>query len=267
MTQQRMKTGTNLFADEQVIFESVPLYEAVGQLPRQYMKVLCRPSIQAFGEEMGNASWGLVVIQLCLLLVLTVSLSYLAHLIPFSAIHTTSVFSIGSFRLFAFLPSPYNGMAFILGSFVIGLGTAYLFSRLWQGRGSFLWHAHSLLLCTIPLVTLSGVLLLIPATGPLVLLLSGVVFMLFVYRMVLHVLIVMAVHGLSATKATFIVLIIPMSVVLIAMLALVIALLVTGGEALGAAGEGLAGFLEFIDWQPGGRARPKDARIEDEIKW
>ncbi len=258
MAQQRMKSGANSYEDEQVFSESLPLYGAVGQLPSQYIRVLCSPSIQTFREEMGNASWGLVVIQLCLLLVLTVLLSYLAHLIPFSALHTTSAFSMGTFRPFAFLPSPYNGMTFILGSFVIGLGTAYLFSRLWQGRGSFLRHAHSLLLCTIPLVTLSGVLLLIPATGPLVLLLSGVVFMLFVYRMVLHVSIVMAVHGLSATKATFIVLIIPMSVVLIAMLVLLIAMLVTGGEVLAAGGDVLAGVFDFVGWHPSGRVRRED---------
>lgn len=59
--------------------------------------------------------------------------------------------------------------------------------------------------------------------------------------MVLHVCIIMGVHGLSAGKATLIVLIIPMFVVGLAVLGLII---FTGGEAL----EGLFG---TIDWFPG----------------
>ena len=253
MTQQEMNRQAGLYANEQAFSEPLPLYEAIGQLPRQYIRVLCRPSVQTFREEMGNASWGLAIIQLCMLIIITVTLSYVAHLIPFSALHTTSAVGMGSFKPFAFLPSPFNGIAFILGSFAIGLSTAYLFSRFWQGRGSFLLHAHSLLLCTVPLVTISGALLLIPATGLLVVLLSGLVFLLFVYRLVLHVFIVMSVHDLSVTKATFIVLIIPMSLVLLAMLALMLAVIVTGGEALTAGGDVLAGLFEFVGWHSEGR--------------
>src|SRR5205085_7763581 len=132
--------------------ESLSLVEAIWHLPRQYIKVLCRPSAQTFCEEMGKASWGIVLVQFYALFVITVALSYLAHLIPSSALHTTSAFSIGAFKPFMFLPSPYNGMVFILGSFLIGLSTAYLMSRRWGGQGRFLAHAYSLLLCTVPLV-------------------------------------------------------------------------------------------------------------------
>lgn len=83
-------------------------------------------------------------------------------------------------------------------------------SRHWHGQGRFLAHAYSLLLCTIPLVTISGALLLIPATGSLVILLTSLVFALFVYRMVLHGCIIIGVHGLSAFKATLVVLIFPL---------------------------------------------------------
>jgi len=114
------------------------------------------------------------------------------------------------FQTFHFSAIPYNGMAFILGSFLIGLSTAYLMSRHWGGQWRFLVHTYSLLLCTIPLVTISGALLLIPATGSLVILLTSLVAALFVYRMVLHVCIIRGVHGLSALKATLVVLIFPL---------------------------------------------------------
>jgi len=209
------------------------------------------PSAQTFREEKGKAGWGIVLIQFYLLIVITVVLIYLGHIIPSSALHTTSAFSIGAYRLFAFLPSPYNGIAFILGSFLIGLSTAYMFSRYWRGQGRFLAHAYSLLLCTIPLVTISGALLLIPATGSLVILLTCLVFALFVYRMVLHGCIVMGVHGLSAGKATLIVLIIPMFFIGLAMLGFIIFLLFIGAEALGV-------LFEFFDWFPGERGKRKN---------
>jgi hypothetical protein len=252
MSQQKENGNTNLHSDNQAPSTKPPqLSETIWQLPRQYIKVLFRPSAQTFREEMGKAGWGIVLVQFYLLIVITVVLSYLGHIIPSSALHTTSAFSIGAYRLFAFLPSPYNGIAFILGSFLIGLCTAYLFSRLWHGRGRFLAHAYSLLLCTIPLVTISGALLLIPATGSFVIILTGLVFALFVYRMVLHGYIIMGVHGISAGRAALIVLIFPMFFVGLAMLGIIIFLLFTGAEALG-------GLFEIFDWFPGERGKRKD---------
>src|SRR5205807_4115290 len=119
-------------------------------------------------------------------IVITIALSYLAHFIPTSALHSVTALQIGSSQPFKYLPSPYNGMMFILASFFIGLGTAYVFSRLWHGQGRFLEHTYCLLLCTVPLVTISGLLLLIPATGSFIAVLIGLVLFLFIYRLVLH---------------------------------------------------------------------------------
>ena len=259
ISQQTENGNTNVYSDDQALSTKPPqLSETIWHLPRQYVKVLFRPSAQTFREEMGKAGWGIVLIQFYLLIVITVVLSYLGHIIPSSALHTTSAFSIGAYRLFAFLPSPYNGITFILGSFLIGLSTAYLFSRFWRAQGRFLAHAYCLLLCTIPLVTISGALLLVPATGSLVILLTSLVFALFIYRMVLHGCIIMGVHGLSADKATLIVLIFPMFIVGLAMIALMlfaIILIFTIGAEF--AGDALPGLFEFIDWFPTFR-RTKD---------
>ncbi len=242
MSKQTENGNTNIYSDDQAPSTRPPqLSETIWQLPQ------------------GKAGWGIVLIQFYLLIVITVVLSYLGHIIPSSALHTTSAFSIGAYRLFAFLPSPYNGIVFILGSFLIGLGTAYLFSRQWRGRGRFLAHAYSLLLCTIPLVTISGALLLIPATGSLVILLSSLVFALFVYRMVLHGCIIMGVHGLSAGKATLIVLIFPMFIVGLAMVALMLfAIFLIFAIGAEVAGDALPGLFEFLELFSGKGERPKD---------
>jgi hypothetical protein len=253
MSQQTESGKTHSYSgDKEPAAKPPQLSETIWHLPRQYVKVLFRPSAQTFREEMGKAGWGIVLIQFYLLLVITVALSYLGHVIPSSALHTTSAITIGAFKLFGFLPSPYNGIAFILGTFLIGLSTAYLFSRYWRGQGGFLAHANCLLLCTIPLVSISGAVLLIPATGSLVILLSGLVFALFVYRMVLHGCIIMGVHGLSVGKAALIVLIFPMLFVGLAMIALIlIAFIVIFAIGAEIAGDALPGLFEWVDWFPG----------------
>jgi hypothetical protein len=107
MNQQTVNSNTDSYSNGQTSSsESLSLIEAIGQLPRQYIKVLCRPSAQTFREELGKASWGVVLVQFYALFVITVTLSYLAHLIPSSALHTTSAFSIGSFKPLLFSSSP-----------------------------------------------------------------------------------------------------------------------------------------------------------------
>ncbi|HKV59370.1 MAG TPA: hypothetical protein VJO32_13850 [Ktedonobacteraceae bacterium] len=242
MSQQTFNTNENPYANGQASsVKPLQMSEAIWQLPRQYIKVLCKPSAQTFHEELGKASWGIVMVQFYALIVITVALTYLAHSIPGSALHTTSAISIGTFRPFAFLPSPYNGIVFILASFLIGLITAYFFSRLWRGQGRFLAHTYGLLLCTVPLVTISGAFLLIPVTGSLVGMLVFLIGLLFVYRMILHGCIIMATHGLSAGKATLIVLIIPMIFVILGVIGVIV---FTGGEVLG-------GIFEIFDWPSG----------------
>ena len=226
------------------------LSEAIWQLPRQYIKVLCKPSVETFSKEKGKASWGIVLFQFYVLVAITVALSYLAHFIPASALHSVTALQVGSAEPFKFLPSPYNGMTFILASFFIGLGTAYLFSRFSHGKGTFLAHTYCLLLCTVPLVTISGLLLLIPAIGTLVILLIGLIFILFIYRMVLHAFTIMAVHELGGAQATFTVLIIPMIIVLIV---LIVGLIFLSAE----------GLLEGLDFSgTGSKRKESEPRIK-----
>src|SRR5690242_14329602 len=147
--------------------QPLPFMEALVRLPLQYIKVLTKPSENTFREEMGKASWGIVLIQFTGLILVTVVLGMLAHIIPSSALHSVAAFSISSTRPLAFLPSPFNGITLVLASFFIGLGTAYVFSKLSGGQGTFLAHLYCLLLCTVPLVSISGAILLLPATGGL----------------------------------------------------------------------------------------------------
>ena len=226
----------------------LPFGEALWDLPLQYINVLTRPSVKTLSREMGKASRGIVLIQLFGLVILTIALALLGHVIPSSAMHAITAHSIGSIRPFALLPSPWNGITFVFASFFIGLCTAYLFSKLYGGQGTLLAHCYCLLLCTVPLVTVSGTLLLIPATGLLVIVLESIIAALFLYRLVLHTLTIMAVHGLGVGQAITVVLILPMIVVAVALLVMV--LWVSEGEAL-------AGLLEFFPWHDTRSRKPR----------
>ena len=204
--------------------------EAVWHLPFQSLNVLIKPSVNRLREEMGKASWGIVLAQFLSLVLITGILGLLGHLIPAAALHAITALSIGPVKPLAFLPSPYNGITFVLASFFIGLFTAYLFSKGSGGQGTFLAHLYCLLLCSVPLVTLSGALLLIPATSWLVLVLASMVCALFIYRMVLHAFTIMAVHRLSASRATLIVLIIPILILAFMMLVVLLYLLIEGSD-------------------------------------
>jgi len=198
--------------------QPLPFGEAVWDLPVQYIKVFIKPSVNTLSQAMGKASWWIVLIQFLSLVLITVTLGLLGHLIPSAALHAITALSIGPVKPLAFLPSPLNGITLVLASFFIGLFTAYLFSKGSGGQGTFLAHLYCLLLCTIPLVTVSGALLLIPATGWLVVVLGSIVCVLFIYRMVLHTFTIMAVHRLGAGRATLIVLIIPMMILALVIL-------------------------------------------------
>ena len=169
--------------DDQTTAQPLPFGEATWHLPFQYLNVLIKPSVNRLREEMGKASWGIVLVQFLSLVLITGILGLLGHLIPAAALHAITALSIGPVKPLALLPSPYNGITFVLASFFIGLFTAYLFSKGSGGQGTFLAHLYCLLLCSVPLVTVSGALLLIPATSRLVLVLGSMVGALFIHRM------------------------------------------------------------------------------------
>jgi Yip1 domain len=231
--------------------QSLTFIEALVRLPLQYIKVITRPSENTFREQMGKASWAMVLVQFIGLVIVTVALGVVAHVIPSAALHTIAAFNIGQFRPLAFLPSPFNGITLVLASFFIGLGTAYVFSKFSGGQGTFLAHLYCLLLCTVPLVTISGAILLIPATGSLVLVAGCIVSALFIYRMVLHTFTVMAVHQLDAGRATLIILIIPMVILaLIVLIGMIGLLFLTEGE-------GFDAVFEWFSWAGVRRREPR----------
>lgn len=180
----------------------LPLEQAIKELPRQYVKVLTKPSANTFAQEMGKASWNIVWAQLIGYAILTAILSYISSLImpnPFSTIGTTTLNPVMIQLIHWGLTLRLTPL--IILSFFIGTGIRYLIAKAFRGQGTFLAQGYTDLLFSVPLGILSALVSRVPLLG------SVVAFGVSIYAIVLHIFSIMAVHRLSGGKATAVVLI------------------------------------------------------------
>src|SRR5438128_2573334 len=203
----------------------LPLGEAIRNLPNQYIKVTTKPGPMTFAEEMGKASWDIVWVQLIFYAIISTILSYLATLISGTNFNTpTSTGSVNPALLQSIrsitLGITFGQIILIPLFFFIGMAIIYGLARAFGGQGTFLAQSYTYLLFDVPLGIVSSLIALIPIAGGFIAIAIGI------YRIVLAIFSVMAVHRLSGGKATAVVLI-PIGVALLlacGLLVLVVAL-------------------------------------------
>lgn len=183
----------------------LPLGEAIRQLPNQYLKVLTKPSAATFAEEQSKAAWNIVWVQLLALAVIAAVLGYFARLISSSLIPTTMS---PAMQQAAAIESAFAQLIGVPLGFFIGVGILYLIARAFGGQGTFLAQGYTYLLFEVPLSIIVALLALIPILGALVAFAVGI------YALVLEIFSIMAVHRLSGGKATLVVFL-PVIVVLV----------------------------------------------------
>lgn len=194
----------------------MPLGEALRQLPRQYLRVLTKPSAATFAEEMGKADWNVVWIELAAYAVINAIFSYLFFQEIFHILLSIPQLSVifnnpnpltGSSSSYLLTPayiqaSALNNALTQLIYVPIGVffstGIYYLIAKIFKGKGEFLTQLYTTLLFWIPLNAISLLLLLIPLVGWLV------AFALSIYSIFLFIYMFMAVHRFSGGKATLV---------------------------------------------------------------
>jgi hypothetical protein len=166
-------------------------------LPRQYLRVLSKPSVATFAQELGNAGWGIVYVQLLGWIVAFALLGLLVILIA------SLVLGIVGNLNFTVLATTF-GLIISLALFIptlllIGTVLTHLIARAFGGHGTFLVQLYASLLFQMPLSAIASLLMLIPTAG----ILLGIVFAFgaFIYGMVLQLYAVIAVHRLNARTA------------------------------------------------------------------
>jgi hypothetical protein len=187
---------------------SIPLGQAIRELPAQYLKIITRPSVQTFSAEKGKARWSSVWLQLSALGILSTLLSVLSQLmapphvgnVPGVNPATVQAITTTLLALFILFGTPF--------SFLVAGAVLYWLARLFKGDGSYLQQVYTMTLFGVPLVLLSFLLQLLPATS------SWLPYLPHLYSLVLLVPSLMAVHHLSWGKALAI-LLIPLGIVLV----------------------------------------------------
>jgi len=173
------------------------LEEIVRVLPRQYVKVLSRPSIAAFTEEMGKATWRLVWVQILGWMTILVICGLLILLIrALILIFTASLDLVGLGSTF--------GLTLLLALIIptlllINTVLVYLLARAFGGRGTLDVQSYTCLLFQIPLSTMVSILSFIPTIGIVLGIFFG--FGAFLYGLLLQIFAVIAVHRLDARTA------------------------------------------------------------------
>jgi hypothetical protein len=191
----------------------LPLGEAIRNLPNQYIKVTTKPGPMTFAEEMGKASWDIVWVQLIFYAIISTILSYLATLISGTNLNTPTSGGTVNPALLQSIRSITLGITFgqiilIPLFFFIGMAIIYGLARAFGGQGTFLTQSYTYLLFDVPLGIVSSLIALIPIAGGFIAIAIGI------YRIVLAIFSVMAVHRLSGGRATAVVLI-PIGVALL----------------------------------------------------
>ena len=160
----------------------------LSQLPQRYLNALVKPSVATYTADKGDASWGLVWIQLLAWAILDAVLGLLVNFIYPPATGTT--FS----RLFT-LSTSIGLIGVVPLLFFLLMGIVFLLAKAFGGQGTFLEQCNSSLYIQAPLGIFSKLLALIPVVGRV---LNSV---LSLYGIVLQVFVIMAVHRLSRGKA------------------------------------------------------------------
>ena len=181
----------------------LPLGEAIRQLPEQYKRVVTKPYAETFLVEMGQASWGIVWIQLLGYALLAGLLGFASTLI--SSPHTSTSQNASG------LSSPGVIQALTLGTslgliilipvlFFLLMGVLYLLARAYGGRGRFVQQCYTTLLFLVPFGAVVSVLSIVPFLGGFLSAFLGAI--LYVYGIVLQTFATVAVHRLTGGKAT-----------------------------------------------------------------
>jgi hypothetical protein len=189
-------TNQNPYAsDDSAAPLRLTLGQALQELPGQYLRVLTRPSVRTFVEEKDKAGWGIIWIQLIMLSVVDAIISYVAF-----RISPPNLSSFGGNGVsLATLQSAYLLTSIILEivltpvSFLLVGGILFLIAKLFGGKGSYIEQIYTTLLFGVPLVILSYLLTLVPATS------SWLPYIPHIYSVVLIILAMIAVHRRSGT--------------------------------------------------------------------
>jgi hypothetical protein len=185
-----------------------PYWRMVGQLPRQYWRVLTRPGIVTFYIEESKASWSGVWTQVLGFAILN-ALVIIGTMLVTNFLEQQSMQNHTAFHLSAWAFLQYS----LIASGTIGIFTAittilgyffdaaaiYFFARIFGGRATFLEHCYCTALIVVPIWIITHVLsfafLFIPSFSHQIASAIGTASL--IYKAILQVVMIVAIHRLN----------------------------------------------------------------------
>jgi hypothetical protein len=160
----------NAFEYPPVQAEPLSLGQALRDLPMQYKKIIFKPSARKFFEEQGKADWGIVWMQLLILMLIQIIVSVPTFFAYNQTLSTnSSLINAGidpgffSSQLALILELPMLAVLVPAG-FFFWMGILFLMARLFKGTGTFKQQMYNQLLVQVPISVATGVLSLILST-------------------------------------------------------------------------------------------------------
>jgi Yip1 domain len=187
------------------------------RLPLLYLKAIFTPSARFFAGEGERASWGLIWIQILLLILIPAILGFLRGLNRSAAARAaTNSEALGNLLSVLTISTTLIGLIvqifFVPLLFFFGLAVEFLIAKAFRGRGRFVWQGHATLLYQVPLAIISSAIstIFLAIHLPLAarLSLSPIINLaLFIYGLFLNILAIEGVHRLTRGRATLVVII------------------------------------------------------------
>jgi hypothetical protein len=187
------------------------------RLPLLWLKSLFTPSARFFAAEGERATWGLVWIQILLLILIPGVLAFLRSLDRSSAARdATNSQAVGDLLSALTISTTLVGIIaqilIVPLLFFFGLIVEFLIARAFQGQGRLVWQGHAALLYQVPLAIISSAIssLFLAIHLPLAVRLSlypiiNLAF--FIYSIFLNIVAIEGVHRLTRGRSTLVVIV------------------------------------------------------------
>lgn len=209
-----------------------PLGAASIRLPLLWLKAIFTPSAQFFAAEGERASWGLVWIQILLLVLIPGVLAFLRSLDRSAAARdATNSEALGNLLSALTVSTTLVGIIvqilIVPLLFFFGLTIEFLIARAFRGQGRLVWQGHAALLYQVPLAIVGSAIstLFLAIHLPVALRLSLypiISLALFIYSLFLNIVAIEGVHRLTRGRSTLVVVVTYAIFALIVILLLVI---------------------------------------------
>lgn len=199
-----------------LVAEPRPLGLAVAELPILYAKALVPPYAKTFEMEGQRASWGIVWIQILVLIIIPGILGLLrglhhsARLAAITGTQTTYV-AFASIAAGTSIAATLIQIITVPILFFIGVGIQFLLARAFRGTGTFLAQSYATLLYLVPLTILGGIIstlfvYLTPLSAQIVAI-PVITLALLIFNILLNITEIAGVHRMEHNKAAAVVLI------------------------------------------------------------